>query len=381
MESQTSTNAGFQRTAARIHRTHLASRNRGFQTCGAFATPGRGPISIPEIGADAAVTALLAAFIIGYGFAQSLTNSVPVSAACVALEQTVLIQIANGKLDDAERRVSAVLDSGSDDALNTCAGLVLNDMAMLLSVLGRIADVERLAARSVVILEKTHLRNDPALLRPLQILATARLEGGKTASAREALKRMQTIPTQRPEDRALVHATAAPFLVLEGKRPEAEVEYLAAIHALEEAGRSETADMAAILDNVGSLYIHEQRLTEADQVLDRASSVLSHAQAIAPMDRIKHLNIRGVLKSRQGDWGGAERDLRDALSMAEREQWVEPFLLRSILESYAAVLRRTHRRQDARSIEARAAAIQIDRTNSSVVDITELLSKVKPAKK
>ncbi len=71
---------------------------------------------------------------------------------------------------------------------------------------------------------------------------------------------MQSIQIRRPEDSALVHDTAAVLLEAEGKRAEAEAEYLAALRAEEEAGRGETADVGALLNDLGSLYIHEQRL-------------------------------------------------------------------------------------------------------------------------
>ena len=82
----------------------------------------------------------------------------------------------------------------------------------------------------------------------------------------------------------------------------------------------------------------------------------------------------------QGEWGGAEQDFRDALSMADREPWVDLVALRSLLNNYAEVLRRTHNSREARSIEARAAAIQIDRTTTAVVDLTDLLPKDKSSK-
>ena len=249
------------------------------------------------------------------------------------------------------------------------------------SVSGRLADAERLAERSVLILEKTYAPNDVMLLRPLQVLAAARFELGKTARAREAFKRMQAIRIQWPEDRALLHGTAAALLEVEGRRVEAEGEYLAALRAWREANRGETGDAGAILNSLGALYIHEQRLDEARRALDRALAIFSRAEDAAPMDRIKLLNVRGVLRTRQGDWTGAEEDLHDALSMADREPWVDPVALRSLLVNYAKVLHRNHHGREARSIEARAAAIRTDGTASAIVDITDLLPKDKPSRK
>jgi hypothetical protein len=152
---------------------------------------------------------VLAASTVGHAVGQSVTKYVPVSAACVELHQTVTAQIAAGKPAEGELAVSAFLASGGDHTQEPCVGLLLSNMAAFMSVTGRLADAERLAERSVLILEKTYAPNDAMLLRPLQILAAARFEQGKTARAREAFKRMQAIGIQRPEDGALVHGTAA----------------------------------------------------------------------------------------------------------------------------------------------------------------------------
>jgi hypothetical protein len=88
-----------------------------------------------------------------------------------------------------------------------------------------------------------------------------------------------------------------------------------------------------------------------------------------------------VLRTRQGDWTGAEQDLHDALLMVDREPWVNPVALRSLLVNYAKVLHRNHHGREARSIEARAAAIRTDGTASAIVDITDLLPKDKPSRK
>jgi hypothetical protein len=51
------------------------------------------------------------------------------------------------------------------------------------------------------------------------------------------------------------------------------------------------------------------------------------------------------------------------------------------LSTYAHVLRKGHHPREARSIEARAAALPRDRTTEFVVDVTELLPKATPAKR
>jgi len=250
-----------------------------------------------------------------------------------------------------------------------------------MSVSGRLAEAERLAEQSVRVLEKLYQPTDRILLRPLQMLAAARLEAGKTARAREAVKRILSIRINGPDDSALVHGIAGTLLQIEGRNSGAEAEYLAAFRAWEEAGRSDSADAAGILCSLGSLYLEEQRLDEARRVLDNVLVIYSRAKDVVPMDRIKFLDLRGVLHSRLGDWGLAQDDLRDALSMVDREPFVDPLVLQSILNNYSRVLRKTHHGRDAGSIEARAAALPPDRTTAAVVDLTDLLVRARRAKK
>ena len=327
------------------------------------------------------ITALLAASTMVHALAQSVTNYVQTSAGCGELNQQVVSQFAHGQYAAVETLLSAAIASGADRNRDTCAGFILNNMAVLLSTSGRITDAERLAERSVKILEAIYPPSDLVLLRPLSILASMRFEQGKTAQAREVFKRMLLIRAERPEDRALVHATGAVLLEAEGRQSEAEAEYLVTSRAWQEAGREDSADAGAVFTSLGSLYVKEQRFEEARQALDRALTIFSLSKDAVPTDTIKVLHVRGVLQARQGAWLEAEADLGKALSMADREPWVDPIALRSLLTSYAYVLRRNHHRREARSIEARAAGIRRDPAQSAIIDVTELLAKPKHPKK
>src|SRR5262249_1600190 len=156
--------------------------------------------------------------------------------------QTALILTANGKLGEAEAALSAALLGGAGRPQDWCVGLVLSNLAALMTVSGRLAEAEVFAQRSLSILEKSYPPEDPVLLRPLQILAAARFEQGKTARAKEAFNRMRLIRCVRPADCALVYGLAGALLHAEHKLSEAESEYLASIHAWEEAGRGDSAD-------------------------------------------------------------------------------------------------------------------------------------------
>jgi tetratricopeptide (TPR) repeat protein len=308
--------------------------------------------------------------------AQVVIQYAPSTAACVELNQQVVTQVANGPVAAAEAALARALASGDERFEASCGPLVFSNMAAVLAVTGRIAEAERLAERSVKALETIYPRDDPSLLRPLQILAATRFEQGKTAKSREAFRRMQLIRLQRPEDRALVHGMAASLLHGEGRRKEAETEYLAALRAWGDAGRGEFADAGAILNCLGSLYIDENRLDDARRVLDHALIIFRDAVDATTMDRIKLMHVRGVLHARQDNWREAVQDFSDALTMIDRESGPDPLVVRSVLQGYAIALRKNHRPREARVVEARVALLGRDNTHD-VVDLTDLLPKPK----
>ena len=99
------------------------------------------------------------------------------------------------------------------------------------------------------------------------------------------------------------------------------------------------------------------------------------------MDRIKLLTSRAELHVRQGEWREAEADLGSAISTADRDTRLDPAVLKSLLANYAHVLRKNHRGREARTIEARAAALQTHGLTNGVVDISELLAKPKVSRR
>ena len=301
------------------------------------------------------------------------TGTAPIGAACSELNENALTQVAQGQSAQAEKMLSAALTTGNRFD-HVCAGLTMHNMAALLEISGRLSEAEVMAQRAVNTLQDSFPPDDPALLRPLQILAAVQFELGKIARARESFKRMQSIRTTRPEDRALVCAMAASLLDAEGKWREAESQYYAAIQSLKDCGRGDTTDAGALLNGLGNLYIRKHRIGEAHRALDEALAIFERAPDASPWDRIKVLYTRGLLGVRQGEWIQAEQDLADALSIADHQARVEPTILRSLLINYAAVLKKNHR-SEAPSIARRAAALDSAPEDGNLVNVAELAGK------
>ena len=288
--------------------------------------------------------------------AQEVARQALPSAACIEFNQTAMNHVAVGRLKDAESTLSAALADRASGSEQSCAWLTLHNLALVMALSGRLAEAEVLEKRSLKILEKGYPPDDPVLLRPLQSLSQIQFEQRKIAKARETFQRLQSIPTERPADRATLHGLAAAILYAEGTYNESEAEYFKAMAAWEEAGRGETTDMAAVLNGLAELYIADGRYREAGRTLYRAFAIVTSAKDAVPTDRIKLLSSRAELHVRQGEWREAEADLGPAISMADRDTRLDPAELKSLLANYAHVLRKNHRGREARTIEARAAA-------------------------
>jgi tetratricopeptide (TPR) repeat protein len=312
--------------------------------------------------------------------AQAVDVPESVGESCAKLNSEVLDRVANGRSTEALQMLSESLNQ--DNRLDhICTGLTVNNMAALLSVSGRLDEAEVMAERSIRILDEIYPSDDPALLRPLQILAAVRFEQGKTARAREAFERMQLIRIRRPEDQVLVNAMAASLLEIEGRWTEAESQYYAAIQSLKSAGRGDTAYAGALWNGLGGIYIKEQRMIQAREALDEALAIFERAPDAVSWDRIKVLRMRGTLRARQHQWKEAEEDMANALSVTDRESRIEPTVLRSLLIDYAVVLRKNHRPREARSIQTRIAALQSPGLTDGVVDVSEMFVKPRASKR
>lgn len=188
-----------------------------------------------------------------YAAEQTPTAQVPLSGACTDLMHTVVTLLKSGRFLDAEVALAGPTADCHRDVEPLCTGLALHNVASALAISGRLGEAEVFAQRALHVLEKIYPPDDPALLRPLQVLIAARFGQGEIAKAREAFQRMQSILAEDPEDRAAVHYLGAAFLQKAGERREAEAEYLKALAAFRERGLGATADEGAVLCGLGSL--------------------------------------------------------------------------------------------------------------------------------
>jgi tetratricopeptide (TPR) repeat protein len=334
-----------------------------------------------RIGGDVVAIATLTIFSCGNAASQELEPPLTLKPECVKSIQKAMTQVALGQLAEAGEGLSGALSRIESSAGDSCAGLLLHNLATIASISGRFGDAERLAARSIVLLEKVYPADDRALWRPLMLRAGARLEQGKKSDARADLKRLREIRPEQPQDRALIHGTMGSLLQHVGEHREAESEYLAALKVWEDGELSETVDAAAVLISFATLLIDERRLEEARRSVDRAAVILSQSKDAAPMDHSKLLMVRGALHARRLEWRDAEIDFRKALAIADSQPGVDAGYILVLLAGFAEVLNKNHHRQEGRRISARAAALRLASPLNTVVDVSDLRAHPRSEKK
>ena len=257
---------------------------------------------------------------------------------CIGWIQKAVAQVALGRLAEAGENLSVALGKAGGRAGDPCAGLILHNLGTIASMSGRFGDAEISGRALGRLLEGVYEVDDPALWRPLTLLAGARLEQGKKPAARADLKRLRAIRPEQPQDRALIHGTVASLLQQLGEHRDAEVEYLAALKAWEDSGRGETVDAAVVLTSLATLLIEDRRLEEAGCAVERATAILSHSKDAVPMDHSKLLMVRGALHVRRREWPDAEMNFRDALTIADGQPAVDASYVLKLLTSFVEAL-------------------------------------------
>jgi tetratricopeptide (TPR) repeat protein len=312
---------------------------------------------------------------------QTVERIPEVSAECAAWIREAMADVEAGRLAEADAKLVTALTRVDGSAGTSCPGLILHNQATIASISGRFVEGERLALRAIAALETVYSPDDKALLRPLLVLASTRLEQGNKSGARIAFRKIKGIRAEQPHERAMIHAMSGSLLQSIGERRQAEVEYLAALECWTGIGRGETADAGAVLTSLAKLYLQERRFEEAGRSVDRASAILAQTRDAAPMDRSKLFAVRGMLHASLGEWRSAEKDFREGLYLADGQPDVGAAYVLNLLNRLAETLRKNHHAREAREVEDRAAALLRANPPNTAIDVSDLVAPPKPGRK
>lgn len=272
--------------------------------------------------------------------------------------------------NDVVNLLSPALSPEASQPDRTCAGVVLGQLASSMSVPDSVAAIY--AERSVRVLESAQGLDSPMLLHPLHTLAAALINLGKLTRARSVVRRMETIPSDRSEHKAMLHEITGMLLHLEDNPRQAEAEYQGALSAWKRAGRDRGMDAVVTLSYLSGLYLRSNRLDDAETVAEQAASIAATAPAAMPMDKANLLNLKGVIHVHRRKFSAAEHALRQAIAVAEHETGLDPVAFCSILRNYAEVLRKLGRRREASAVEKRAEKLTEASSTEHVIDAAAL---------
>jgi tetratricopeptide (TPR) repeat protein len=295
-----------------------------------------------------------------------------VSLDCLRENSAIVERLAESQVDQAQHVALDALAVGVSHLEPVCAGLLLNAAASTSLLSGKLDNARTLAEQSLTYLQQALPPDDPVYLRPLHLLANVYLVQGLTAKARETLCRIERINATSPQDRALFREINAAVLQREQKTKEAEMNYLAALVAISDAGKQNSAEAVAVQRSLAFLYLQENRYSDASSTVDAAIATLQRAKDAVPLDRIQLLNVRAAVSAYRGRWRDAEADLSNAVSLARRQAHLDSVVLEPLVTNYAQVLCKLHRK-DARSVKAWAVALRSETAASrQTIDVTQL---------
>lgn len=293
-------------------------------------------------------------------------------SGCDRAKEAVERSLAIGERDRAKQVAGELADQATGKETPCVAGLLARVSAEM-GAAGRLSEAQALALKALAYLD-SYSPESPTRTVPLYVLASVQLEQGMTGRARETYRRMERIFGATPVERSLIHAIGAELSQIESRWEEAESLYRQAAVELASAGREHGAEFADLLAGLASVQANEGQYPQALAAVDQGLKILETATDALPLDRIKLLNLRGVILARQNRWREAEADFEDAFSLARAQSQIDSLELDGLVENYVASLRKAHRRQEANAVLAWAATLRRSISGSNqVVDVTELL--------
>lgn len=233
----------------------------------------------------------------------------------------------------------------------------LHNLAELYCRQGRYDEAESLFQHSLSVREQVLGQEHPSLAWSLNGLAEFYRRQGKYEEAKplyqEALRiREQALGAEHP----LVAWPLNGLAILysdQGKYSEAESLYLRSLHIWEQALGPEHPDIAYLLKNLAELYREQGEDTEAESLYLRTLHI--REQCLGPLhpETAESLYDLAELYHIQGNATAAKLLYQRAFSIREQQLGVQHPETVETLERYTALLRETHREDEATAINAR----------------------------
>lgn len=233
----------------------------------------------------------------------------------------------------------------------------LNEEAMLLHDRRQLADAERLYRRAIGIWLENEAKS-PGLLRCIANLGALYIDsrqfGKAEAYITAMLDRFQDRDGSDPDFARLLQVLATAWYGQKRYR-EAEPIYRRLLAAAEGGSDVAPADLASILNNLGSVCTETGRLDEAQAYLERARQLVDADDPLARASVLSNLATAKALAKRNAE---SEALFGEALRITEAAHGTDHPLIGYVLSNWAAALRKSGRKREAKPLEKRAKSIR-----------------------
>lgn len=242
--------------------------------------------------------------------------------------------------------------------------------------LGRAPEAEKWYQRSL----SAWKASEPGLPKPLISLAALYLEMGLHGKAERLvdpwLRNSGLELDANPASVRLLHNLAA-IQHRQRNYSRADVLYRHALTAAEKTFGPKDREVALLLNNLGLLLVDAGRREEAGDCLERALAIWQAALSPDHPDVARALTNLAAFYCSKRAYAKAEPLFQSALSIAESSLGTGNRLVAIILFEYAALLRKTKRKNEAKVLETRAQTIRQSHTGDTLerhtVDFRDLL--------
>jgi len=258
-----------------------------------------------------------------------------------------------GRYAEAQNVFTALLrESEQRSPGSVFVATVLDDLALTEQDLGNFMAAESLLTRSLAI------RRD---LTVESHLGEVYLEEQRAREAeplfRHVLEARRNAPHPDPENTAIAMAYLALLYKYEGKLGRAEALLRQALALLEERFGPDDPMLSSALGPLAATLTREGKYKEALSLAERTWQILRKAPGVGEPNLINTMSTLGMLYSLTGQFAEAEFYGKEAVAKAEAIYGPEHYRLGWHLANYAAILKRMGRKDDARKVQQRSAAI------------------------
>jgi hypothetical protein len=267
-----------------------------------------------------------------------------------------------GRYAEAQRVLASLLDDTRQrEGDSSSAAIVTDYLGCNAHDLGNHAEAERLFTSALSSRKRLNGAESPDATTIKMHLAELYWEESRAREAEVLLRKVVAAREREaqatPADVAAAKIDLALACSSQGKKREAEELLRAAMPAIESSFGADSPMLLSVLDPLASVLTSLHRYSEALGYSERAWKIIQHSPQVAGPDRVNTTIALSSLYSMTGQPKEAAYFAGEGLALVESVYQPDNPRVGWYLKTYAAVMRRLNRKEEAKAAEKRAAAI------------------------